>query len=540
MSQPQVPSYEELLKLMEESKALKLSVGQGFLIEKGFPPLGRHVRTMSSTPGTYSTKPRKEFIVKQGTFNILSKFRLEKLPNNTASQLWQTAQRNKDKNLGDWTNKADVKTRVITAFTDCFLLAGLDNELKISNEVPLTSALITGRQTVDLGIIRSVSGSIVGFVEIKRPSVNSIETDKRSLTRKELMAQTANYLFELRYSFGVAYPIGIVTNYRTWTVCWLKETIGLAGETDVDTFKSSSPGSLEIAEVETLYYHGPVMTHNDPKTVELLVTALQKMSLVSTQFPHTDLFERQFVITTKNSYSWGKLQKMSFTYTMPAKNTRNFVLVHSYHHGGDGRVWLSFSKKGSAVVLKFPHEKKYADKEANLWKKVWKVDAAFCCPLNGQSAIVIPFAWHCRPNYDDDDKVSSIRFSRVHDWVSDQTGESPAQNIVVKEDEELEKCLADFDPVKVAFEAIVTMADAGYKHEDLEWRHVALLPVSKKRMFGKVQWSLRPILIDLTRHSSVKNKDHVKQQMDYLMSQLDDSLYRSYKSSYENYFPNDA
>ncbi|KAI3660271.1 hypothetical protein MP638_005134 [Amoeboaphelidium occidentale] len=521
MSQPQVPSYEELL---EEIKALKLRVGQGFLIEKGFPPLGRHVRTMSSTPGSYTTKPRKEFVVKQGAFNILSKFKLETLPNDAASQLWQTAQTNIDKNLGDWTNKADVKTHVIAAFTDCFLLAGLDNELKISTEVPLTSALITGRQTVDLGIIRSVSGSIVGFVEIKRPSVNSIETDKRSLTRKELLAQTANYLFELGYSFGVAYPIGIVTNYRTWTVCWLKETIGLAGETGVDKFKPSSPGSLEIAEVEPPYYHGPVMTHNDPKTVEMFVTALQKMSLVSTQFSHIDVFERQFVIATKNSFSWGKLQKMPFTYTMPAENTRNFVVVHSYHHGGDGRVWWSFSKKGKAT----------------LWKKIWMADAAFCCPLNGQSVIVIPFAWHCRPLYDDNDKVSSIRFSRVHDWVYDQIGKSPAQNIVVKEDEELEKCLADFDPVKVAFEAIVTMADAGYKHEDLEWRHVALLPISKKRMFDKVQWSLRPILIDLTRHSSVKNKDHVKQQMDYLISQLEDSLCRSFKSSYENCFPNDA
>ena len=50
----------------------------------------------------------------------------------------------------------------------------------------------------------------------------------------------------------------------------------------------------------------------------------------------------------------------------------------------------------------------------------------------------------------------------------------------------------------VAETAIRTMAEHGYQHDDLEWRHVALLPRPPTDETSLL-WTVQPVLIDLHR-----------------------------------------
>lgn len=51
-------------------------------------------------------------------------------------------------------------------------------------------------------------------------------------------------------------------------------------------------------------------------------------------------------------------------------------------------------------------------------------------------------------------------------------------------------------PFEVAEEALKHMVDKGYKHCDIEWRHVGLLPFKNEEV-GTGVWAVKPVLIDL-------------------------------------------
>ena len=60
--------------------------------------------------------------------------------------------------------------------------------------------------------------------------------------------------------------------------------------------------------------------------------------------------------------------------------------------------------------------------------------------------------------------------------------------------------IADLDS-----EAITEMANKGYEHADLHWRHVALLPVppTDNSNSNERLWKVKPILIDLHRVNKI-------------------------------------
>jgi len=67
--------------------------------------------------------------------------------------------------------------------------------------------------------------------------------------------------------------------------------------------------------------------------------------------------------------------------------------------------------------------------------------------------------------------------------------------------------------LKVALTAIEDLAQSGYLHEDIAWRHVALLPIFQSNQLV----SLRPIFIDLTSVRRVESHENAK---DLMLTQL--------------------
>ena len=80
-------------------------------------------------------------------------------------------------------------------------------------------------------------------------------------------------------------------------------------------------------------------------------------------------------------------------------------------------------------------------------------------------------------------------------------------------------------PLLVAKEALTNMANAGYGHGDLEWRHVGLRPykLSETEREDGVEWGVQPVLIDL-HDSKPISLDEKEQVINEGLNKLKDTL----------------
>jgi hypothetical protein len=77
------------------------------------------------------------------------------------------------------------------------------------------------------------------------------------------------------------------------------------------------------------------------------------------------------------------------------------------------------------------------------------------------------------------------------------------------------------DPLLAAKEALEVLRKNKMKHDDMEWRHVALLP-----RFNPVNgvYDLKPVLIDLTRVSKCKTEKEAQEFHDWALALLSEQL----------------
>jgi hypothetical protein len=227
-----------------------------------------------------------------------------------------------------------------------------------------------------------------------------------------------------------------------------------------------------------------------------------------------------------------------------------FYLLRDYHGGRDGRVWQACDSRGHLAVIKFTIDPDTIQLECDHWNEIFgdiydnddeedegadgtddpssaKESASvrplvYITQLAGISALVMPVAFHC---------VESVLDSRqlffdvaLHNWAFElgtkrqtvktkDTGRVPLPVYASTDQADvqcvvgLRECLelvADqngtgaYTPHTVAIAAIEYIARCHYIHEDIEYRHVALLPVVREER-GGIQVKLLPILIDLSQ-----------------------------------------
>jgi hypothetical protein len=63
------------------------------------------------------------------------------------------------------------------------------------------------------------------------------------------------------------------------------------------------------------------------------------------------------------------------------------------------------------------------------------------------------------------------------------------------------------NPIIAAKEALAKMLDIGYKHNDVKWSHVALMPTKQD-----TKWILIPVMIDLTDVKFIGIKTDIEKQ----------------------------
>lgn len=487
----------EAARLRQENEELKRQNGFGYLLDYGLPQLGAHNVSTSEKPSYGNHKPiEKPFKFQDAQLGILSECKLQNLKR-CSSKIWMSCKQQQPQNnnklgsLGNWSHESDIQNHVRAVLIDAIQLAGLSDFIDTYLEVTLT---LVQHLRADIVLFKSGTGTIIGVCEVKKPSKKGGD-----LSDETLCNQIGNYLFQLHHLHGVQAPFGIISTYNEWRVCWLESSHNLAQSTSnsVPVLTSQSNANSADTNENITLYATQVFKRDDKQLIEILVTTVKKMYSSPIDPPKTLLPQegerRRFAYVCAEQFSWVVLPCLKqLTYSLPTRQTKSFYFLQDYHGGRDGRVWLSVTGAGNLVVIKLSPDSKF-NKECENWNAIWGVSNVFCTTLYNANALILPFAFHARRTLHNE-----IRFRSPNHWTSDVDSKEQATYNSEMTDKISHESLSKYvnNPQLAAEEAITAMVEQGYVHQDIAWRHVALLP-QRPNSNKSTEWTVKPILIDL-------------------------------------------
>ena len=486
--------FEEMRRSNEEVMRLsKLSNGVGMLVEHGLPELGSHNLSTTEHPNfgihppyfdVELTVQKKADLTIQQDHTIVALSIMEK-----PSYIWRSTSLSAGLGqLPPWSCEAEIQGHVQNVIRDAIDLSGVKN-LTVFQEVGLS---VTDLLRPDLLVFRS-EGVVVGLCKVNKPT-----REGGILSNNQLRNQIANYMLTAKHCHGLRKPFGIITTYKEWKFCWLKDDPAVLDPT------RSCPEIL--CETRTFRY-------NEPSLVEALVSVIIEMSKSIIEPPTLFLGRgqrkgsltkridvRKYGFVDRIDFKWSAipsgLENLSFE--LPTGHTKSFYLLEDFHGGADGRVWLAMNSSGRLCVLKFSKSANLME-EACAWKIAWNTADVRVVQLLDCNALIMPFAFHAYV------KGSSVFFRGLHKWKSEDLSAESLMDSDVDANFDKENVLYYYNnPRMVAKEALEALASKGFAHGDLHWRHVALLPVYDKT---KLLWRVKPILIDLTRLTACNEQE---------------------------------
>lgn len=286
--------------------------------------------------------------------------------------------------------------------------------------------------------------------------------------------------------------------------------------------------TLPCACVVSRVVHGSrVYRCSDPSLFLALVSVLCKManSPMDSSVRLADLQRPLLLVEPSPPYQWNRVQNLKLRLTSPLHHSSTkFVLLQDYSSGADGRVWLVAAQSSGALgVVKFPKPDCAVtpEEEAQRWSAVWKQPARVVV-LAGQRALLMPFAFHAHADSTSPTRRGNQRMQFLPpDHLRPQDSVDYLSDVSNAELTALCRAAA-LAPRTVAQAAVRAMAEAGYEHEDMHWRHVAFI-VERDSQSSAV--ARRPVLIDLTRIKQLPARDEatVDAAVSNMMEALDAS-----------------
>ncbi|KJE96118.1 hypothetical protein CAOG_006486 [Capsaspora owczarzaki ATCC 30864] len=331
-----------------------------------------------------------------------------------------------------------------------------------------------------------------GAFEVKCPSRasaanHSVEENyrlaKEDMNDTHFIGQLFDDMQELRMTFNLNHVFGVLTNYRFWRIFWLDDPLSIAmagsdgplplpGRPDLDGFAAGAPvpdfsstnaftaNLPDGQELPRQLYASSIFRHDDPRLFPHLLSVLYKMSRA---LPSRAVGGRVALHISQADRSWQSIPHPVLNFSaMVSKQSGQFWLLFRLGGGGDGTAWLATNGKesGKVCVVKIFLPGTLAEDvqaECERWK-IWPgLPATFTHTLNRMGlCLVMPFL-----------------------KTYDQPRTDPAE----------------LDAIRTA---ITAMAEAGYRHDDLDLRHVG---------FYRVNGVLHAALLDLSRVTRIQDND---------------------------------
>ena len=310
---------------------------------------------------------------------------------------------------------------------------------------------------------------------------------------------------EKQHSFsGQKNVFGILTTLDEWKICWLPESndAAISGEL-LDDFTENE----NEFEFDRKINSSRIYKHNERNLATLILSVIVK-SYYSPSFP-VNLFstKRHYIRLTSEHWLWTKysnteLRNMNreISLDVPHAGTSSFTIIKYFYSGTYSKVRLCISDKGNIAVIKnfIGVSEEIPNQELECWKKINK-KRVYISAICNDYGLVMPLVFNI--HVDNKNKRIYIPLN-LNNWFFED-GAIPG---------DLPDYLKDINNVLTTLEynirdiietAILKCSNAGYFHDDLELRHIAVYPNIDN--VGNV--SLEPVLIDFGNMKKLTNHD---------------------------------
>eukprot|EP01034_Spumella_vulgaris_P026255 gene26255-32802_t len=420
-----------------------------------------------------------------------------------------------------YVSEIDITDLVKTLLSDVMSAAKLNHKLFLFNEA---AGHIT-QFRFDLWGIYSDVGVPVGLVVIKEPSVGIT-------SNLAVLESVYEDMVLFRCLYGVRELFAIVTTYDEWNICWLSDTDKYATQIDTDNPPGlhGTHGYASCIPDDVRAMNGAGVRNPSEYTPPVSAGHSRGGSYTGIAVPTFDdeedadgqyspIPQHHFYDSSSNNSNTppprpttlpSEIRKLSLV--PPRIGTDEFYLLRDYRGGRDGRVWLACDKTGHMCVIKFCHpedvdaeclhwndingdeeEEEGSDADSPSGERVGIEESrpiAYVTQLLGVPALIMPVAFHVVEELDGQTHFDT----HMRNWTWELNTSHDHLNVTDAQDVSLvegyQTCLdmltlPENDPYAVAVRAIEHIARNHYVHDDVEFRHVALLPIVWERKSKK-------------------------------------------------------
>lgn len=399
-----------------------------------------------------------------------------------------------------YSNEAALQTYVGYLLRDILSALGYVKQLEVREEISLTKIKYLGKggsNRSDFWVVLTSTGRPILIIEVKSPSTPKVLDDLR------VYGQALDYMADIMSFFGQFHVFGITTTMQDFRINWFPHSDQYAAATSIPPVVDMPALNRGEVVLNRVLHHSRLVRHDDPELLGMLASAVVKCF----QSPYVQVglidTSRAFIRLTSTSWNWMRLKQgvVDFLTLDPtglsAAGPTDFFILKYFFRTYEKKVWLVISQpQNRLVVAKLVPDKMIAAQEVTMWNSVNECNDAFSTVLRTVPAICTPFVIHASKSGADRRVGFDLDISH---WIV-QHGALPQSlpPMLAEFQDQVRRLGADLDPREIARQAIVRMAELGLQHDDLAWRHIALLPVFHE---GGVT-ALKPALIDFGRVTS--------------------------------------
>ena len=288
------------------------------------------------------------------------------------------------------------------------------------------------------------------------------------------------------------------------TSCWLPDSDDFARSSNDTPETTADLGAKFTGPEERVLSVSKIYSWQDASLSRIVASALLKAT--HAQYRPVDLLSltRSYVTFTADTWSWGKLPQSSLrlplTLALPAAGVTSVRVLRQFHGGADGQVFLGIveTEADGAGVGALLHlvvvKSHFLQEECEVERQRWELlnGPVLRQTLFGRQCLVMPFVFHVVSS----DSAPPCFISDLANWGRESAAVGGARDARFDAwSVQAADLLRQWTPETALRAAVEGVADQRYVHLDLEWRHVALLPVVEE---GQI-CELKPVLIDLAR-----------------------------------------
>jgi len=399
--------------------------------------------------------------------------------------------------------EGDIQVLVQHVLNDVIRLSGLKNIVRVGTEWAYTTedGSKHSAHKPDHWIVY-YNGKPVAVVEVKSPEPDGkrpLVQPANILDHPNVVGQLFDYIVGQQSFHGQHHVFAILTTLKYFRIAWLPHSDSYAAS-DID----APPADAVVAPTDPtmrILHCTPLIPHTDTRLARILVSAIKKSAGSTFGTVHAFSNQRMYLRLVADGWHWHRLpparaerlqSDATLNLTATANRSSHFTVIKSLHRTSNCKVWVVLAGDTERVcVAKQLLDAAKLEQEEQVWAEANQHTGVFCSTGGGQPLVVMPFVVLAR-------EVDGIVAFNTDFYAWSAEDNTTAGPVPVKILRELSRTAAlitaqGWNPQTAAVAAATRIAQRGILHQDLEWRHVGMLPIFDGQ--GNVV-DVRPVFVD--------------------------------------------